>query len=67
MAANMACVLSVLLHPYMPHTSDVIQQQLQAPAACNVVSEGLVAFLPAGHKIGKVTQSFRDLIILSFD
>ena len=28
MAANMACVLSVLLHPYMPHTSDVIQQQL---------------------------------------
>ena len=54
LAANMACALSVLLQPYMPHVSDVIQQQLQAPARINIISGGLTQFLPAGHRIGKV-------------
>ena len=54
LAANMACALSVLLQPYMPHVSDVIQQQLQASARINIISGGLTQFLPAGHRIGKV-------------
>ena len=56
LAANMACLLSVLVQPYMPLTSDTIQQQLQAPSSCNIIAEGFVPYLPAGHKIGKVIK-----------
>ena len=70
MAANMACALSVLVQPYMPHICDVIQAQLKAPAYCNVISAGLVQYLPAGHRIGKVGARSRlnvDNTALCFD
>lgn len=56
MAANMACALSVLVQPYMPDVSVVIQTQLNAPSRCNVITAGLVPYLLAGHKIGQVSR-----------
>lgn len=53
-AANITCLLSVMLQPYMPDTSRAIQQQLNAPAECNVLVEQFVPFLGEGHKIGTV-------------
>lgn len=55
LAANIGCVLSVLLQPYMPEVSATIQKQLNAPDTCNVVYEDFVCHLPAGHNIGKVS------------
>ena len=54
LGANITCVLSVLLQPYMPATSVTIQTQLNAPASCNVITDNFVCHLPPGHKIGKV-------------
>ena len=54
-AANISCLLSVLLQPYMPEVSKTIQEQLNAPQECNVVIEKFVSYLPTGHKIGQVT------------
>ena len=57
-AANLSCLLSVLIQPYMPVTSDVIQRQLNAPASVNVIADDVrfVQVLPAGHVIGEVNQ-----------
>ena len=52
--ANISCLLSVLLQPYMPKVSKTIQEQLNAPKECNVVIEKFVSYLPTGHKIGQV-------------
>ena len=54
-AANISCLLSVLLQSYMPEVSKTIQEQLNAPPECNVVIEKFVSYLPTGHKIGQVT------------
>ncbi len=57
-AANIACLLSVLVQPYMPEVSKTIQGQLNAPQECNVIAESFVSFLPTGHKIGQVMSKF---------
>ena len=54
LAANIACLLSVLLQPYMPGVSATIQQQLNAPDTANIIYEDFVCRLPPGHTIGKV-------------
>ena len=54
LAANIACLLSVLLQPYMPEVSATIQQQLNAPDTANIIYEDFVCHLPPGHTIGKV-------------
>ena len=53
-ASNLACTLSVLLHPFMPNTSSVIQQQLNI-SDVNFLKENLcfVELLPKGHVINK--------------
>ncbi|XP_046870210.1 methionine--tRNA ligase, cytoplasmic isoform X2 [Hypomesus transpacificus] len=64
-SVNVACLLSVMLHPYMPSVSRTIQEQLQAPAACEVamlLGEGsFLCSLPAGHHIGTVSPLFQKL------
>ncbi|XP_039602472.1 methionine--tRNA ligase, cytoplasmic [Polypterus senegalus] len=60
-AINMACLLSVMLQPYMPTVSATIQEQLQAPPLCNVLTEEFVCVLPAGHKIGTISPLFQKL------
>ncbi|XP_078598859.1 methionine--tRNA ligase, cytoplasmic-like [Branchiostoma floridae x Branchiostoma japonicum] len=61
LCANMACVLSVLLHPYMPDISTQIQAQLAAPVDVNVVGDRLVCHLAPGHKIGQPKPLFEKL------
>ncbi|XP_069042552.1 methionine--tRNA ligase, cytoplasmic isoform X2 [Lepisosteus oculatus] len=60
-AVNLACLLSVMLQPYMPTVSATIQAQLRAPAACNVLPGDFVCALPAGHRIGTVSPLFQKL------
>ncbi|XP_059151234.1 methionine--tRNA ligase, cytoplasmic-like [Physella acuta] len=59
--ANVSCLLSVLIQPYMPATSAVIQQQLQAPASVNCITGEFVAMLQPGHKIGQPSPLFQKI------
>ncbi|KAH3776066.1 hypothetical protein DPMN_177479 [Dreissena polymorpha] len=61
LAANLACLLSVLLHPYMPEVSATIQRQLNAPQSCNEVYEDFVCHLDPGHKIGQPSPLFQKI------
>eukprot|EP00058_Branchiostoma_floridae_P022139 XP_002607629.1 hypothetical protein BRAFLDRAFT_123956 [Branchiostoma floridae] len=61
LAANVACLLSVMVQPYMPATSNTIQQQLQAPAEVNILTDTFVCRLQAGHKIGKPSPLFQKI------
>ncbi|KAH3692301.1 hypothetical protein DPMN_194751, partial [Dreissena polymorpha] len=61
LAANLACLLSVLLHPFMPEVSATIQRQLNAPQSCNVVYEDFVCHLDPGHKIGQPSPLFQKI------
>ncbi|KAK2171758.1 hypothetical protein NP493_1029g04013 [Ridgeia piscesae] len=54
LAANIACLLSVMVQPYMPQVSATIQSQLNAPPECNVLTNSFLCYLPAGHHIGQV-------------
>ncbi|XP_071510373.1 methionine--tRNA ligase, cytoplasmic-like [Diadema antillarum] len=58
LAANIACLLSVMLQPYMPDTSRIIQDQLRAPPEVNVLTEEFVCCLEKGHQIGKPKPLF---------
>ncbi|XP_006814435.1 methionine--tRNA ligase, cytoplasmic-like [Saccoglossus kowalevskii] len=53
LSVNISCLISVLLQPYLPNTSDEIQKQLQAPDKCNLILDQFVCFIPPGHKIGQ--------------
>uniref|UniRef100_UPI00358F6303 methionine--tRNA ligase, cytoplasmic n=1 Tax=Myxine glutinosa TaxID=7769 RepID=UPI00358F6303 len=60
-AVNVACLLSVLLAPFMPETSGTIQKQLQVPSTCNVLTDDFVCWLPPGHAIGQVVPLFHKI------
>ncbi|XP_067686292.1 methionine--tRNA ligase, cytoplasmic-like isoform X2 [Haliotis asinina] len=61
LSANITCLLSVLLQPYMPVTSGVIQEQLNAPADCNIIGSNFTCQLKSGHKIGKPSPLFQKI------
>lgn len=56
-ACQMVCLLTVLLHPYMPQTSDTLKQQINLPEDSFVIPDKFLPYLPPGHKIGKVIIS----------
>lgn len=64
-SVNIACLLSVMLFPYMPTVSQTIRDQLNAPQS--VVSSALqgggtfACALRAGHRIGTVSPLFQKL------
>ncbi|KAH7884311.1 tRNA synthetases class I (M)-domain-containing protein [Phlebopus sp. FC_14] len=58
-AVNLIYVLSALVYPFMPATSDAILEQLNAPA--RVVPEVLSSDILPGHKIGKPDHLFRNI------
>ncbi|XP_037108694.1 methionine--tRNA ligase, cytoplasmic isoform X1 [Syngnathus acus] len=62
---NVACLLSVMLLPYMPAVSRTIRDQLNAPDSCvSAMLRGTGAFtrvLDAGHRIGTVSPLFQKL------
>ncbi|XP_013384289.1 methionine--tRNA ligase, cytoplasmic [Lingula anatina] len=61
LSANIACLLSVLLQPYMPQVSATIQMQVNAPKECNVITEKFVCLLKPGHKIGTPQPLFKKM------
>ncbi|KAH0833210.1 tRNA synthetases class I (M)-domain-containing protein [Lanmaoa asiatica] len=58
-AVNLIYVLSVLVYPFMPATSEAILQQLNAPARS--VPEVLSTDILAGHRIGKPDHLFKNI------
>uniref|UniRef100_H2YYM3 methionine--tRNA ligase n=1 Tax=Ciona savignyi TaxID=51511 RepID=H2YYM3_CIOSA len=60
-AANISCLLSILIHPYMPHTSQVIQQQINYPSDGNMIPDSITRMLPSGHTINQPAPLFRKL------
>ncbi|KAF9243509.1 tRNA synthetases class I (M)-domain-containing protein [Melanogaster broomeanus] len=58
-AVNLIYLLSALVYPFMPATSDAILQQLNAPARS--VPELLSADILAGHQIGKPDHLFKNI------
>uniref|UniRef100_A0A665TKN6 Methionine--tRNA ligase, cytoplasmic n=1 Tax=Echeneis naucrates TaxID=173247 RepID=A0A665TKN6_ECHNA len=64
-SVNIACLLSVMLSPYMPTVSQTLRDQLNAPQSClNTMLQGTGAFvcsLRAGHRIGTVSPLFQKL------
>ncbi|KAG6813405.1 hypothetical protein H0H92_011383 [Tricholoma furcatifolium] len=58
-AVNLIYVLSALVYPFMPATSDSILTQLNAPA--RVVPEVLSTDILAGHTIGKPEHLFKKI------
>uniref|UniRef100_A0AAZ3QW51 Methionine--tRNA ligase, cytoplasmic n=1 Tax=Oncorhynchus tshawytscha TaxID=74940 RepID=A0AAZ3QW51_ONCTS len=64
-SVNVACLLSVMLQPYMPTVSHTIRQQLNAPpSVTGTLLQGtgnFVCSLPVGHHIGTVSPLFQKL------
>lgn len=58
-AINLVYVLSALIYPFMPATSDAILTQLNAPT--RVVPEALSIDILAGHAIGKPEHLFKKI------
>lgn len=58
-AVNLIYILSALIHPFMPETSDGILEQLNAPERCvpDVISNDILA----GHQIGKPYHLFKKI------
>lgn len=61
-SVNIACLLSVMLFPYMPAVSQTIRDQLNAPQSCiTTMLQGtggtFVCALRAGHRIGTVSKA----------
>ena len=54
---NIACLLAILLKPYMPVTADILKEQLQAPDDIWIMVPEFTILLPAGHKLGKVRST----------
>ena len=59
LAANLACLLSVMIQPYMPVVSAEVQDQLKAPSQCNVLINKFVCYLKPGHRIGNPKPLFQ--------
>ncbi|XP_063238111.1 methionine--tRNA ligase, cytoplasmic isoform X2 [Bacillus rossius redtenbacheri] len=55
---NVVCLLGVLLQPYMPATSRLVQEQLRAPPDLMLICPEVAALLPPGHVIGKPSPLF---------
>jgi len=53
LSVNIACLLSILIQPYMPELAKKLQEQLAAPdSVVAVLPSCLHCFLSPGHKIG---------------
>jgi methionyl-tRNA synthetase len=50
LSVNLACLLSVLIQPYMPALSAEIQAQLAAPGSVNRIPEKFTRLLAPGHR-----------------
>jgi methionyl-tRNA synthetase len=55
---NIACLLAILLKPYMPVTADILKEQLQAPDDIWIMVPEFTILLPSGHKLGTPSPLF---------
>ncbi|VEN61377.1 unnamed protein product [Callosobruchus maculatus] len=56
---NLACLLAILLQPYMPETSAILKRQINAPEVVITPSNPeIVQLLPTGHKLGNPSPLF---------
>ena len=60
-AANVCLQLSIMLRPFMPHYSKLIQEQLNASDDCFVLHDYVMCRLQSGHKIGNPAPLFRKI------
>lgn len=51
-SVNLACLLGVLIQPYMPALSRNLESQLAVPPTINFIPTTFSALLPPGHRIG---------------
>ncbi|KAF5275081.1 hypothetical protein FQA39_LY07018 [Lamprigera yunnana] len=66
LCCNLTCLLSILLLPFMPDTSRILKNQLNAPDNVYVLSPEkprIINYLPAGHKLGKPSPIFTKIEI----
>ncbi|XP_054162741.1 methionine--tRNA ligase, cytoplasmic-like [Oppia nitens] len=61
LSANIAALLSVLVIPYMPNTSNTIQKQLNIKINLLPKDKRMHCLLKSGHKIGKGEPLFKKL------
>lgn len=54
LSCNLACLLAVMLQPYMPQTVNIIGRQLNIDISTFLLNDFVSVFLQPGHKIGKV-------------
>lgn len=60
-SCNLACLLALLMKPYMPQTVEVISKQLNVSSDLFVLTSRATVFLKPGHKIGKPAPLFAKL------
>lgn len=60
-AANLGCLLGILLGPYMPETSHVILETIVNQPKAFALPRVFVPFLPEGHKIGTPMPLFKKI------
>lgn len=59
LCANIACLASQLIHPFMPETSEILRTQLNAPRF--QLGPHFVQLLKPGHKINKPEPLFKKI------
>ncbi|XP_054262905.1 methionine--tRNA ligase, cytoplasmic-like [Macrosteles quadrilineatus] len=57
-SCNIATLLAMLIKPYMPHTSDVMAAQINAPKDAFILTDHVYQILTPGHRIGKPVPLF---------
>ncbi|CAF1155972.1 unnamed protein product [Rotaria sordida] len=59
LALNLVYLLSLVLQPFMPTTSDEIRQQLNINESVYALENAFRCYLPAGHTIGQAKPLFK--------
>ncbi|KAM7249426.1 hypothetical protein ACFE04_019560 [Oxalis oulophora] len=58
MSCNIACLIAIMIQPYMPSTSAIMREQMNAPDDVLVLTNEINILLQPGHKIGKPSPLF---------
>ena len=59
LALNLVYLLSLVLQPFMPTTSDEIREQLNIKDTVYALENAFRCYLPAGHTIGQARPLFK--------
>jgi methionyl-tRNA synthetase len=59
LALNLVYLLSLVLQPFMPTTSEEIRQQLNLKETVYALENAFYCYLPAGHTVGQARPLFK--------